>query len=372
MRAHERGRAPPSRHGAANDTNEAHYAKHDTDDVGEALMQVPGTARQEDSYDHVGEGGSAVEDCDRQRKADGAKDSASPDDDGEDDADESKNSEVQEAGDAATRSARDGSEGECRVRVDPPQIWHGDWDAWNTYFEGYCRRSLQVLPIQDTQNHVERNRRIKMSKKGMLGDIELFPEKLDPYMRVYICTHGWKPRKSRAQGKRPRQHIRSTGCKFRFVVQWQHTEAGWKLRVMSGGHYFHNHEISTDAYNTYPCSRGVSDPMVEARVEGMLDAGAKRSKIYQYLVEHDQNVIMSDVDNMVSSRQSAITTTNDHDATAAEVARFNAADAENVSTVTENESGTVGVISLSTAHMRRMFSRFPEVLLVDSSHKTNR
>ncbi|KAE9268842.1 hypothetical protein PR003_g31314 [Phytophthora rubi] len=112
--------------------------------------------------------------------------------------------------------------------------------------------------------------------------------------------------------------------------------------------------------------------MVEARVEGMLDAGAKRSKIYQYLVEHDQNVIMSDVDNMVSSRQSAITTTNDHDATAAEVARFNAADAENVSTVTENESGTVGVISLSTAHMRRMFSRFPEVLLVDSSHKTNR
>ncbi|KAE9013671.1 hypothetical protein PR002_g14435 [Phytophthora rubi] len=142
-------------------------------------MQVPGTARQEDSYEHVGEGGSAVEDSDRQHKAEGAKALASPDDEGEVDADESKNSEVQEAGDTTTRSARDGSEGECRATV----------------------------------------------------------------------------------------VARSKFCIF-------------KIRKAS------------------------------------------------------------DVDNMVSSRQSAITTTNDHDATATEVARFNAADAENVSTVTENESVT--------------------------------
>ncbi|KAE9013844.1 hypothetical protein PR002_g14393, partial [Phytophthora rubi] len=76
MRAHERGRAPPSRHGAANDTKEAHYTKDDTDDAGVEVMQVPGTARQEDSYEHVGEGGSTVEDSDRQREPCGLHDGA--------------------------------------------------------------------------------------------------------------------------------------------------------------------------------------------------------------------------------------------------------------------------------------------------------
>ncbi|OWY98536.1 hypothetical protein PHMEG_00030679 [Phytophthora megakarya] len=155
-------------------------------------------------------------------------------------------------------------------------------------------------------------------------------------------------------------------------IQWQNTQTGWKLRVMSGGRYTHNHEVSTDVYSTYPCSHGVSDPIVEARVERMLDGGTKRSKIFQYLLEHDQNVIMSDVDNMVSARKSAVTTLNDHGATTAELARLNAANVENISTVTENESGTVGVISLAKAHMGKMFSRFSQVLLVDSSHKANR
>lgn len=295
---------------------------------------------------------------------------------------------IVDKGDHDSKSSACGSEEKCdatkkdaikvdgdpehRVQVERPQTWHDKWTAWQEYYEDYCSRTHQVLPVAESQGHAERNRRISISKKGKQGELEPFPEELDPYMRVYICTHGWKKRKSRAQGKRPRQHIRFTGCEFRFVVQWQKTEAGWKLRVMSGGRYVHNHDVSTDVYSTYPCSRGISDPMVEARVEGMLDAGAKRSKIYQYLLEHDQNVVMADVDNMVSTRKSAVSTLNDHEATAAEVARFNAIDPENVSTVAENESGTVGVISLSTSHMRTMFSRFPEVLLVDSSHKTNR
>ncbi|ETP41027.1 hypothetical protein F442_11720 [Phytophthora nicotianae P10297] len=42
----------------------------------------------------------------------------------------------------------------------------------------------------------------------------------DLYQRVYICTHGWKNRKSRSGGTRPRQHIRLTDCPFRFVAQW--------------------------------------------------------------------------------------------------------------------------------------------------------
>ncbi|OWZ17458.1 hypothetical protein PHMEG_0008598 [Phytophthora megakarya] len=43
-----------------------------------------------------------------------------------------------------------------------------------------------------------------------------------------------------------------------------------------------------------------------------------------------------------------------------------------VSAVTETEAGETEVISLATAHMRLIFGRFSELLLVDCSHKRNR
>jgi len=184
---------------------------------------------------------------------------------------------------------------------------------------------------------------------------------------VYICTHGWKKRKSR--GKRPRQHIRLTGCRVRFVVQWNLDKH--QLQVKNG-YYVHNHDISGSSFATYPSSRGVVDPLVGARVEGMLAVGAKRSKIYDYLLEHDQNVIQVDVDNMVRDHASSVSTMDDNDATARELAAFASLDPENVSAVAETAGGETGVISLASAHMRRIYGRFSELLLVDCSHKTNR
>ncbi|KAE9128961.1 hypothetical protein PF007_g5077 [Phytophthora fragariae] len=104
----------------------------------------------------------------------------------------------------------------------------------------------------------------------------------------------------------------------------------------------------------------------------MLAVGAKRSKIYDYLLEHDQNVIQVDVDNMVREHASSISMAGDNDATAREIAAFAAADPENVSSVAETPAGETGVLSLATAHMRRIYGRFSELLLADCSHKTNR
>ncbi|KAJ8525631.1 hypothetical protein ON010_g15482 [Phytophthora cinnamomi] len=102
----------------------------------------------------------------------------------------------------------------------------------------------------------------------------------------------------------------------------------------------------------------------------MLEAGAKRSKIYDYLLEHNENVIQSDVDNLVRIHSSAVSSANDDDATAAEVARFMAEDPRNMATVAATSTGESGVISLASVHMRELYERFPEMLLVDSSHKT--
>ncbi|ETP41043.1 hypothetical protein F442_11736 [Phytophthora nicotianae P10297] len=71
----------------------------------------------------------------------------------------------------------------------------------------------------------------------------------------------------------------------------------------------------------------------------MLSVGAKRSKIYDYLLEHDQNVIQVDVDNFVRGHSSAVSTMKYNDATAREIAAFFALDPENISSASETEAG---------------------------------
>ncbi|KAG6616546.1 Dynein heavy chain [Phytophthora cinnamomi] len=194
---------------------------------------------------------------------------------------------------------------------------------------------MQVLVVQETMKHDEQNKRLSKTKKG--ADVsKLIPEGLDPYSRVYICTHGWKKRKSRGTGSRPRQHIRLTKCSFRFRVQWNLERMELQMK---NGHFLHNHQVNTSTFATYPSSRGVVDTMVGARVEGMLAVGATRSKIYDYLLEHDQNVIQVDVDNLVREHASSVATEDDNDATAHEIAAFAAADPNNVSAVSETASG---------------------------------
>ncbi|KAE9300970.1 hypothetical protein PR003_g22640 [Phytophthora rubi] len=214
----------------------------------------------------------------------------------------------------------------------------------------------------------ERNKRVRMSKRDDDESL-LVPEEIDPYQRTYICTHGWKKRKSRCEGSRPRQHIRLTDHPFRFVVQWNMAKNSLQVKR---GHFVHNHPVSARAFAAYPSSRGVDSATVNARVDGMLAVRAKRSRIYDYLLEHDQNVLQVDVDSMVRAHSASIVGGDDNEVTSRELTLFTAANKENVSSVADTEAGETGVISLATAHMRRIFSRFSELLLVDGSHKTNR
>ncbi|KAF1790297.1 hypothetical protein GQ600_20942 [Phytophthora cactorum] len=162
---------------------------------------------------------------------------------------------------------------------------------------------MQVIPTVETMGRAERDRRLKKTTKGM-DDSALIPEGIDP--------------KDPESGKRPRQHIRETDCPFRFVVQWQHRKGKWQLGVKLGK-FYHNHYITRETYSTYPCALGVSVVVAGARVEGILAVGAKRPKIYDYLLEHDRNVIKADVDNSVQDFASLVSSLDENDATAAEV-----------------------------------------------------
>jgi hypothetical protein len=108
--------------------------------------------------------------------------------------------------------------GDGDVRVAPPDPYHADWDAWDEYHEVYCKATMQVLPIKEMQSWKEKDRRIRNTIAFKEGRARLLPKEWNPFQRTYICTHGW-PTRSRGTGKRPRQHIRTEDCPFRFIVQ---------------------------------------------------------------------------------------------------------------------------------------------------------
>ncbi|KAL3659114.1 hypothetical protein V7S43_015998 [Phytophthora oleae] len=73
--------------------------------------------------------------------------------DGEsEDGDGDGNGSSEEVSDAASASAgagtdEGGSHGCVMVTVEAPRVWHASWDVWQTYLNGYCERTMQVLPI---------------------------------------------------------------------------------------------------------------------------------------------------------------------------------------------------------------------------------
>ncbi|KAI9999127.1 hypothetical protein PInf_003945 [Phytophthora infestans] len=53
------------------------------------------------------------------------------------------------------------------VIIDPPVKYHANWEAWQSYFTEYCRRTMQVIPVKETMSRAERNKRLKKTKKGL-------------------------------------------------------------------------------------------------------------------------------------------------------------------------------------------------------------
>ncbi|RLN49372.1 hypothetical protein BBJ28_00000819 [Nothophytophthora sp. Chile5] len=125
-------------------------------------------------------------------------------------------------------------------------------------------------------------------------------------------------------------------------------------------------------FKTYASSRGIEQAENKTVVKEMVMHGRKRSVIYDFLLDQGENVIQKDVDNIVQMLQAErADPRDDGDACAVVLAKFASVEG-NVATVDETDAGETGVISLSSRHMRTVFSRFPELLLVDCMHKAYR
>jgi hypothetical protein len=140
------------------------------------------------------------------------------------------------------------------------------------------------------------------------------------------------------------------------------------LRVKHGV-YQHNHALGPEHFKTYAENRGVASAESKAEVAAMLRHGRKRARIYEYQLERGENVVRRDVDNIAQFNAKATGDASDDDACAAALAEFVIG---NVVTVDETASGYSVVISLSSSHMRDTLARFPDLILVDCTHNSNR
>jgi hypothetical protein len=135
---------------------------------------------------------------------------------------------------------------------------------------------------------------------------------------------------------------------------------------------FHNHVVGAESYGTYPDAHGVTEPAAAVRAAEMVSDGVACSVIYTRLLAMNCNVYRADVNNFVAGHLSRVSSRNDDEAVAQVLADFVERYPDGVVTVDETDRGETGVISLTTPHMRSMFTRFGELLLVDCTHKTNR
>ncbi|KAE9094944.1 hypothetical protein PF010_g16904, partial [Phytophthora fragariae] len=253
--------------------------------------------------------------------------------------------------------------------------YHKNWKKFESYLRKYQHDTMTILAVSETVNVHIRNRQIAKHKVrvGKLpSELPLVPESLDPYQRVYICTHGWKNR-IRSKGVRPLHSVSVTGCQMRFVTQLIDRASGkWRVQVKLS-FYGHNHPVSQTIYGSYPSVRQIptASPVMKD-VELMVASGSRSSRIYHYIRENSPHrVEMRDVYNLVAKIKKSGNKLTDEDQVAELLVKFNMRADGNVARIDENSRGQTAVVSLSSEHMRKLYHRFPELVLIDCTHKTN-
>ena len=301
------------------------------------------------------------------------KNEESPNEGGDDDSDAEEDAPDDESDSGAPPELQPGPDLEVRASI-PIQLEHESWDAFRDYLNDYMPSTWQNIKVEYVSNVKKRNKELRNSAEGKKGRAVYIPEHFETFKRTYICTHGW-PVKSRGSGARPRQRLRHTGCGYGFTacLVLDEADGSWKVGVHSVRDA-HNHVLSEEIYKNY-CERRVvpvSDPIVDD-VRLMLRAGGRPGRIYEYLRQNSgRPVVMKDVHNLISKLRRGKEQLSDDALVADELLTVVLEDEKNVVAVHENEAGYSGVISIATSRMRSLFARYPELVLLDCTHKTNR
>ncbi|ETI43866.1 hypothetical protein F441_11230, partial [Phytophthora nicotianae CJ01A1] len=242
------------------------------------------------------------------------------------------------------------------------------WDDLEDYLQKYSKDTVR------TNNKVGvRSKKIRAASSSTQP---VLPDKWIYYGKTFVCTHDGKY-KSRGQGKRKRQQSRAIECDVQINACVQVVDAAaptFALRITSA-RLKHNHPLNKHIFEQYPQVRTALGPEVVGTVSELLKAGAKKKQILQYIYEKSSCApTTQDVHNLVRKLKYQ------NNAASTSAKRL-----KHWMHEFTQEPGNVGrifvdsvhkktiatCITMQTAHMRELFDRFPEVLMIDATHGTN-
>ncbi|ETL24396.1 hypothetical protein L916_21590, partial [Phytophthora nicotianae] len=210
----------------------------------------------------------------------------------------------------------------------PDRTEFESWEAFDTYIRSYQSETCQVFRLRTNKKVGERNTIIERtgSKSPPI------PETWVWYAKTLVCTHAGKF-KSRGKGKRARQESRSIECPAQF-----------------------------------------GDSVLQT-VGALQKAGAGKKNILQFITENsDCTPTIRDVHNLVRKLKARTTqSTTSAQRLKAWMIDF-CGEHGNVGRifVEARQSKKIATcITMQTQHMRYLYDRFPEVLLIDATHGTN-
>ncbi|KAE9271496.1 hypothetical protein PF008_g30338, partial [Phytophthora fragariae] len=164
------------------------------------------------------------------------------------------------------------------------------------------------------------------------------------YSLTLLCTHGIDHPK-KGKGKRQRRIIRYLACGAKVNASSRRSHDGeWKVHV--SWENSHNHLRSEELFRYYAENRRITDPAVLVQAGKMKKAGASAKGILQHLREETgKSMDLRDVHNLLAAG-------------------------------TRKNQGGRRIKSVQshccTARQKRLFKAFAEVILVDTTHDTNK
>ncbi|RLN50961.1 hypothetical protein BBJ28_00009515, partial [Nothophytophthora sp. Chile5] len=229
---------------------------------------------------------------------------------------------------------------------DFPSRW-SSWARFEEHFGIFCAETYPRFPIRSSTKVSHRNAQILKSKKNVSGAV---PESWEHYCRTYVCTHGHKY-VSRGKGLRQHRLTRFTTCtaKVNCTVTWGGKEHGWYLSVLAKG--CHNHDTSEHLWAYYDENRRIQDPALLGKVRQMHETGSHARGILKYLRQRTGKACnLRDVHNLIQSLKNE--------------AKKNTTCSERTEAILREFCDEITVDAKSRA--------FKEVVLVDTTHGTNR
>lgn len=222
-------------------------------------------------------------------------------------------------------------------------------------------REVKKFEIENNVNlYKKESKKIEAVKKKLPKRV--FRPELVYASIVFACVRNGKYRHRLTTGDRPKQSTFGSGCEFAIKLRSLDGQSLSVTQFVSE----HNHVCNKDQFRHHPAQRRL-DPQQAEKVRQMVQLNANK-KLIQTHVEEETNkvVLLKDIHN-VSRPTSSKSGGSELD----DVRKFLSQNLPSVNMEVTHCDGEVRGLFFQDKEMREIFTKFPEVLMVDSTYKVN-